>query len=133
VEEDEARRRFEGARVGHLATVTSQGHPHLVPVTFAVSGNTVWTAVDAKPKRSTRLQRLANLRGEPRVGLLVDHYEDDWEQLWWVRSDGTAVVHESSSAGLAALRAKYVQYDAQPPPGPFIEISLTGWRWWSAS
>jgi PPOX class probable F420-dependent enzyme len=133
VDGDEARRRFGDARVAHLATVTAQGRPHLVPVTFAVSGETVWTAVDTKPKRSTRLQRLANLGREPRVSLLVDHYEEDWERLWWVRADGTAMVHESTSAGLAALSAKYVQYRAQPPPGPFIEISLTGWRWWSAS
>lgn len=133
VDEHEARRRFGDARVAHLATVTPQGRPHLVPVTFAVSGTTAWTAVDGKPKSSTRLQRLANVGGEPRVSLLVDHYEDDWERLWWVRADGTAVVHETSAAGQAELGAKYEQYRAQPPPGPFIEVTLTGWRWWSAN
>ncbi len=133
MDEDEARRRFGVSRVARLATVTPQGRPHLVPVTFAVSGDTLWTAVDGKPKSSTRLQRLANVGHEPRVSLLVDHYEDDWDRLWWVRADGTAMVHETTASGLDALGAKYEQYRAQPPPGPFIEVTLTRWRWWSAS
>ena len=130
MDEHEARQRFGVARVARLATVTPQGRPHLVPVTFAISGDTLWTAVDGKPKSSTRLQRLANVRREPRVSLLVDHYEDDWDRLWWVRADGTAVVHETRVPGLTA---KYEQYHAQPPPGPVIEVTLDGWRWWSAT
>ena len=133
MDEDEARRRFGVSGVARLATVTPQGSPHLVPVTFAVSGDTLYSAVDGKPKGSTRLQRLANVGHEPRVSLLVDHYEDDWDRLWWVRADGTARVHETTATGLEALSAKYEQYRAQPPPGPFIEVNLTGWRWWSAN
>ena len=133
MDQHEARRRFGVSGVARLATVTPQGSPHLVPVTFAVSGDTLWTAVDGKPKSGTRLQRLANVGGEPRVSLLVDHYEDRWERLWWVRADGTAIVHESSATGLDTLGAKYEQYRALPPPGPFIEVTLTRWRWWSAS
>lgn len=131
MDEDQARTRFARARIARLATVTPQGRPHLVPVTFVVDGNTAWTAVDGKPKRSTRLQRLANIRAEPHVSLLVDHYDDDWERLWWVRADGAAVVHDVAPAGRAALTRKYGQYGAQPPQGPFIEIRLTRWRWWS--
>jgi PPOX class probable F420-dependent enzyme len=136
VDEDDARRRFALARVARLATVTPQGRPHVVPVTFAVDGPRVWTGVDDKPKRARNLQRLANLAANPHVSLLVDHYEDEWERLWWVRADGTATVHRTAPAGLealAALAAKYEQYRAQPPQGPFVEVLVVRWRWWSAA
>ena len=84
----EARGRFAAARVARLATADATGQPHLVPVTFAVAGDMVYTAVDAKPKRTTALRRLANVAANPRVSLLVDHYDDDWSRLWWVRADG---------------------------------------------
>jgi PPOX class probable F420-dependent enzyme len=88
----EARRRFAASPVARLATVRPDGTPHLVPVVFALVGDVVTTAVDHKPKRSTSLQRLANLRAEPRCSLLVDHYDDDWTRLWWARADGRAEV-----------------------------------------
>src|SRR2546423_7646238 len=84
----EARAFFEGARVARLATVRPDGAPHLVPVTFAVRGDTVWTAVDAKPKRTRALARLRHVRAEPRVALLVDRYAEDWRELWWGRAGG---------------------------------------------
>ncbi len=86
---DEARARFAAARVARLATAGADGRPHLVPVVFAVSGDIIYSAVDAKPKRTTALRRLANVRQNPAVALLVDHYvDDDWGALWWVRADG---------------------------------------------
>ena len=121
------------ARVARLATVTPRGRPQLVPVTFVVDGPRLWTAVDDKRKRTRSLQRLANIAANPRVSLLVDHYEDDWERLWWVRADGTATVHKSAATGLAALVARYEQYRARPPSGPFIEVVVNRWRWWSAA
>ena len=72
----EARERFAGARVARLATADADGRPHLVPVVFAVDGDTIYSVVDAKPKRTTALRRLANVRENPRVTLLVDHYDD---------------------------------------------------------
>ena len=86
----EARRRFASARVAHLATSDARNRPHVVPIVFAVEGDTVYSAVDHKPKRSTQLRRLANIAENPAVALLVDFYDDvDWDRLWWVRAEGT--------------------------------------------
>ena len=118
--EDEARARLAAARVARLATAGLDGQPHVVPVTFAVDGDRIYTAVDHKPKSTTRLQRLRNIQAHPRVALLADHYADDWAQLWWVRADGQAAVLDDM-AGLAGplrlLAARYPQYAAQPPAG----------------
>ncbi|MGZ4272517.1 MAG: TIGR03668 family PPOX class F420-dependent oxidoreductase, partial [Solirubrobacteraceae bacterium] len=86
---EEARERFAAARVARLATADAGGRPHLVPVVFAVEGDRIYTVVDAKPKRTTSLRRLANVLENPQVALLVDHYDDsDWDALWWARADG---------------------------------------------
>lgn len=129
-----ARRRFADARVTRLATVSDR--PHLVPVTFAVDGDLVYSAVDAKPKSTRRLKRLANIETNPLVSLLADHYSEDWDALWWVRADGRASVEHGGAmleraAGL--LAAKYPQYRSSPPPGPVVVVVVTAWRGWSAS
>jgi PPOX class probable F420-dependent enzyme len=122
------------ARVGRLATVRPDGRPHVVVCCFAVEGDLVWTAVDAKPKRHARLQRLANLRANPHASLLVDHYEEDWERLWWVRVDGPAAVFEEGDPrALAALTAKYPQYAASPPAGPVIALTIERVSAWAAT
>jgi PPOX class probable F420-dependent enzyme len=129
------RERVEAARVGRLATVSPDGRPHLVPVVFALSGGTLVTAVDAKPKSGTRLKRLDNIRENPHVTVLVDHYDEDWSRLWWVRLDGEARVLDdpSSTRGpRGLLTGKYRQYRRQPPRGPFVSIRLRGWRGWAA-
>ncbi len=97
--DEQARRRVAQARVARLATADADGRPHVVPMVFALAsgkdasetrcGDTVYSAVDAKPKRSAALRRLANIAANPRLAVLVDHYEDDWDALWWVRADGT--------------------------------------------
>ena len=92
--EEEAQRRLAGARVARLATAGGDGQPHLVPVTFAIDGDLIYTAVDHKPKKSANLRRLRNVRENPRVALLADHYAEDWNELWWVRVDGWASVVE---------------------------------------
>ena len=122
--------RFAAARVARLATVGADGAPHLVPIVFAVAGDVIHSAVDAKPKRHRNLRRLANIAHEPRVSLLADHYDDDWTRLWWVRADGIARVTDTSAAGLAALRAKYPQYQQAPPAGPFITVQVSRWTAW---
>ncbi len=126
---------FARSPVAHLATVTSDGAPHLVPVVFAVDRDVIFTAVDAKPKTTQRLRRLANIEHNPAVSLLVDHYAEDWAQLWWVRVDGTATVAADGDAlrtGYRLLRAKYPQYQSVPLNGPVIAVSATRWSGWHA-
>jgi PPOX class probable F420-dependent enzyme len=132
VDRETMRTRLGTARVGRLGTVRPDGRPHLVPCCFALAGATVYSAVDAKPKSTLALQRLENVRAQPAVTLLVDHYAEDWSTLWWVRIDGTAAVLERTerAAGLEALRAKYDQYRTTPPPGPVLAIAVESWRGW---
>ena len=134
MDELELRRRFASSPVARLATVRPDGRPHLVPVVFVLVGDVVFTAVDAKPKKSSRLQRLVNIASEPRCSLLVDHYEDDWSKLWWVRADGEAAVVEPAAAsdGLAALVERHSQYRELAPSGPLLAVRVTGWSGWSA-
>jgi PPOX class probable F420-dependent enzyme len=128
VEPAEARRLFAAARVARLATAG----PHIVPITFAVEGNTVFTAVDHKPKRTWALRRLANIAEDPRVSLLADAYSEDWSALWWARADGTAVVHAGGHPhAVELLQRRYAQYAEQPPAGPVIEVSVERWSGWS--
>jgi PPOX class probable F420-dependent enzyme len=127
-----AEERFAHARIGRLATVTPDGRPHIVPVCFALHGGVVYTAVDAKPKATTALARLQNVRATGRASLIVDHYEEDWTRLWWVRVDGPAEVLDSDTA-IDALAAKYEQYRAARPTGPVIAVTPDRWRSWAAT
>ncbi len=120
--------------MARLATVRPDGGPHLVPIAFAVDRDTVVSVVDAKPKRSAALQRLANVRHERRVSLLVDRYEDDWRRLWWVRADGVAEVVASGpdhARAVDLLSAKYARYRRERPTGPVLRVGVLTWRWWS--
>jgi len=134
VDQDEQRARVAAARVGRLATVTVDGDPHLVPCCFAVVGPAIVTAVDAKPKSTTALRRLDNIRSTARAALLVDHYDDtDWTLLWWVRVDGRARVVEdgpSRESAIDALATKYSQYRDARPPGAAIVIDELRWSAW---
>jgi PPOX class probable F420-dependent enzyme len=131
---EEARRRFAASRVARLATAGADGRPHVVPFVFVVAGDTVYSAVDAKPKRSTALRRLANVAANPRVALLVDHYEDDWRALWWVRADGTGRVLDAGEPeardAIARLVERYPQYRARPPAGPVLAVDVERWSGW---
>lgn len=130
---DWARARFESARVARLATSDDFGRPHLVPIVFAVDGPVIHSAVDAKPKSSTALRRLANIAVNPQVSLLVDQYDEDWTHLWWARAEGHARVHEDSSVAIGPLAERYPQYRDTPPDGPFIAITVERWSGWSAA
>ena len=135
MDEQEAAR-VAAARVGRLATVRPDGTPHVVPVVFALVGGTVVTAVDAKPKRTHDLQRLRNLERQPACSLLVDAYDEDWSQLWWVRLDGVARVvrdEPERSEHVAALVDKYGQYRSAQPPGPVVVVEVRATTSWSAS
>jgi PPOX class probable F420-dependent enzyme len=132
VDEADARARLVVARVGRLATVAADGRPRLVPFCFAVDGDTLHSAVDEKPKTTARLRRLDDIAAHPDVTVLVDHYDDDWSQLWWVRARGRAEVVDDPEPAQGLLAAKYVQYRRRPPAGPFVRVELAEWRWWSA-
>jgi PPOX class probable F420-dependent enzyme len=133
MDRDEMRERVRETRVGRLATLGAEGRPHLVPICFALEGETLYSAVDEKPKRTKRLQRLENIRRRPEVSVLIDHYEEDWTRLWWVRLDGRAEVLEEGAErahALALLAAKYKQYRAERPTGPVIAVRIENWRGW---
>ena len=126
------RERMAGARVARLATVGA-GRPHLVPITFALTGDLLVTGVDQKPKSTTNLRRLRNIAENPAVSVLCDHYDDDWTRLWWVRADGRAeVVASGNGWAIDALAAKYEQYRSEPPAGPLIIVTIESWTGWAA-
>jgi PPOX class probable F420-dependent enzyme len=121
--------------VARLATTDPDGRPHLVPIVFAVHGDTLYTAVDQKPKRSRRLRRIENARARPDVTVLVDGYDEDWSRLWWIRLRGRARVLEGGDEfdrALALLAEKYPQYREQAPTGPVLAVDVGEVRAWSA-
>lgn len=127
--------RFAAAPLAVLATAALDGQPHLIPVVFAVTHDVLYTAVDAKRKSTQHLRRLANIAANPRVSLLVEHYSDDWHELWWVRADGIATLHEAGdemAIGYSLLRAKYPQYDRIALDGPVVSVAINQWRSWQA-
>ena len=128
------RRRVEESRYGYLSTAGQDGRPHVVPVVFVVDGETVCFAVDSKPKRTTNLKRLRNIAANPSVALLVDHHEEDWSRLWWVRVDGSARLLDrapDAEHAIDLLVEKYPQYTRHRPAGPVVAIDIqriTGWE-----
>ena len=123
---------IDAVRVARLATVDREGRPHVVPICFVIDGATLYTAVDEKPKRTRRLRRLENVEANPQVEVVIDHYEDDWSKLWWVRLRGTARIVEDPRA-VELLAAKYPQYRVRPPAGPVIAIAIEGQSEWTSS
>jgi PPOX class probable F420-dependent enzyme len=134
VKEAEARERFVAARVARLATAGADGRPHLVPVVFTVQGDMVYSAVDAKPKRTTKLRRLANVIENPAVSLLVDHYEDDWGALWWVRADGRGrVLDGDEPEARQAIDRLLERYPQQRATGAVLAVDVERWTGWAAA
>lgn len=130
------RRLADSAMVGHLGTVSAEGRPHVVPVCFVIIGEIAYSAVDDKPKRTTQLQRIANLTATGHACLLVDHYSDDWSALWWVRLDGHGrVINDPDEVAhsLAGLRNKYPQYAQLPASAPVLAVDVTHWSGWTAA
>ncbi|MEB3368688.1 TIGR03668 family PPOX class F420-dependent oxidoreductase [Saccharopolyspora mangrovi] len=132
ISREQARDRFTRARVARLASADALGRPHVVPIVFAVSGDELITAVDWKPKSSATLRRIRNIEENPQVSILVDHYDEDWAQLWWARADGTASVRENHPL-LDALIAKYPQYQGEPPGGSLVAVQVQRWSGWATS
>jgi PPOX class probable F420-dependent enzyme len=131
----EMRRRMSKAMVARLATIGRDGRPHIVPITFAMGDDELYFAVDQKPKRTVNLQRLRNIEANPAVSVLVDHYDNDWSRLWWVRVDGQARIvnaGERRDQAIALLCARYEQYRSAPPAGPVVAIAIERMSGWSA-
>jgi PPOX class probable F420-dependent enzyme len=137
MEQETMRRLVVAARVGRLATTGRNAPVHLVPFCFVLSGSSLYSAVDEKPKRSRTLRRLDNIRANPAVTVLVDHYEEDWTKLWWVRLEGSARIldpgEEEELHARQLLADKYRQYRAQPPAGPLLAIDVGRWTGWEAA
>ncbi|HEX8751917.1 MAG TPA: TIGR03668 family PPOX class F420-dependent oxidoreductase [Solirubrobacterales bacterium] len=131
----EARERFAAARVARLATADRDGRPHLVPIAFALDGERIYSAVDAKPKRTTSLRRLANVRENPAVAVLVDHYDDaDWDALWWARADGHGrVLDPGDSEARRAVELLRERYPRQRAAGAVLAVDVGRWSGWAAS
>jgi PPOX class probable F420-dependent enzyme len=126
--------RLTAARVARLATIDPDGRPHLVPIVFVLEGETLYSAVDRKPKRSSTLRRIENARVRPDVTILGDHYEDDWGRLWWIRLRGRARVLDEGDErahALTVLARKYPQYRREPPDGPVLAVDVTEVREWT--
>ena len=122
--------------MARLATIAEPGPPHIVPVTFALHGDRIYSVVDSKPKTTRDLQRLRNIRAHPQVAVLADHYEEDWSLLWWVRADGRASILASPGemAGpVQLLTGRYPQYRQSPPAGPVICVVVDHWAGWTAA
>jgi PPOX class probable F420-dependent enzyme len=111
---DQQRGFLAAQRVARLATADRDGRPHVVPICYALTGDSVYFTIDEKPKRrpGARLKRLANLRANPFAALVVDRYEEDWTRLGWVMLQGRAEVLASGpehDLAQASLRARYPQ------------------------
>ena len=119
------------ARVARLATTGADGRPHVVPICFALDGDMLYTAVDQKPKRTRALRRLRNIEENPWVEVVIDHYEEDWSRIWWVRLRGRARVVALDERVLGLLQAKYPQYREVPPDGPVIAVTIERRSGWS--
>jgi PPOX class probable F420-dependent enzyme len=127
------RERAAGAKVAHLATVRPDGTPHVVPCCFVLDRDMIYSAIDAKSKSTLALQRLENLRWRPAAAVLVDHYDDDWTALWWVRADGTGRIIDGGGEHERAkslLEDKYPQYRHVAIPGAVIAVAVERWRGW---
>jgi PPOX class probable F420-dependent enzyme len=129
-----ARAMLEEARVGHLGLLDDRDRPRVLPITFALAGEELWSAIDDKPKRPGEPARLRYLRRKPQAALTVDLYSDDWDELVWVQVLGEVSIVDvaDAPAALDALRAKYEQYRAASPAGPLLRLAPERALWWSA-
>jgi PPOX class probable F420-dependent enzyme len=123
------------ARVARLGLIDGDGRPRVLPITFAVADDAVWTAIDNKPKRSGEPARVRWLRRRPEASVCVDRYVDDWTELAWIQLLGRIDVLEvdRGASGMDALRAKYDQYESDPPPGPLLRLTVERAVHWRAA
>lgn len=123
------------ARRGFLATCGGDDGPHILPVCFTWAGDTIWTAIDGKPKRGSELQRMKDITANSKVSFAVDRWDEDWSRLAWLQARGTAKIlgkGSESEKAMEALLSKYSQYEETPLEGPVIKIDIDKWVGWSA-
>jgi PPOX class probable F420-dependent enzyme len=140
ISDESVQARLRETRVARLATLDAEGRPHVVPICFAYDSQVFYSALDLKPKRVPpgQVARVRHIQTEPNVVLLVDHYEEDWEQLWYVMVRGTATLlspsdaKEEVSKAHRMLKAKYAQYRVSllPEDAPIIRIIPTRATCW---
>jgi PPOX class probable F420-dependent enzyme len=125
---------LEQSRVAHLAFVDEDDSPRVLPVTYVLADDALWSAIDDKPKRSREPARLKYLRRAPRAALTVDRYDDDWTRLAWVQVLVDVAIVDAGDApeAIDALRSKYEQYRESSPPGPLIRLVPRRALSWSA-
>jgi len=130
-----ARELVARARVARLGYLDGEDRPRVLPVTFAVAGGFVWSAIDEKPKRRAEPARVGYLRRRPEASLLVDEYDDDWARLGWVQMSGRVEVVPAATAveAMEALASKYSQYAAGAPPGPLLRFEVGRVVCWRAA
>lgn len=130
-----ARELLASEPVARLGYVDEADHPRVLPVTFAVAGGAVWSAIDEKPKSTREPARLRHLRRRPDAALLVDVYDEDWSRLAWVQLLGRVDVLPAESApdALGALARKYAPYAERTPPGPLLRLTVEGARQWRST
>ncbi len=138
---ESVRATLESARHGYLSTASIAGEPHLQPVVFQALDDSIYIAIDEKPKTTLHLRRLTNIEENPQFALLIDHYDDDWSRLWWILLRGPADVlwpdqwdADEAARVFAALRAKYPQYEPMSlEQRPLLRLRPTRITRWSAS
>ena len=126
---------LETARVAHLGLLDGDGRPRVLPVTYAVAGGVIWSAVDQKPKRvpGEELARVRWLRASPRAALTVDRYDDDWSKLAWVQVLVSVSIEPVRDDVLDALARRYPAYRELAPGGPLLRLSPERVLWWRAT
>jgi PPOX class probable F420-dependent enzyme len=126
---------LEESRVARLGLIDDDGAPRVLPVTYALVGDAVVSAVDDKPKRvpGAELARVRWLRARPQAALTVDRYDDDWSRLAWVQVLGTVSVRDVDAESLRALAAKYAPYRERAPGGPLLVLRVERCVWWRAA
>jgi PPOX class probable F420-dependent enzyme len=122
------------ARVGRLGLLDDHDRPRVLPVTYALSEGSLWSAIDEKPKR-TDPARLRYLARRPEAAVTVDRYEEDWSALAWVQVLGSVRILEADEnrPALDALVAKYEQYRRRSPPGPLLRLEPERALCWRAT
>ena len=129
---------LRSARTAHLATADVSGQPHVVPVCFVFNGEFIYSVLDSKPKTTAlrQLRRVRNILANPRVSLVVDHYEEDWSRLKYVMVSGKASLLESGeewALSIVMLRQKYPQYHRMElDQSPVIKITPARFVPWSS-
>jgi PPOX class probable F420-dependent enzyme len=130
---------LERSPLAHLSYLDDGARPRVLPVTFAIVAEDLWTAIDQKPKRNPadEIARVRYLRRRPQAALCADHYEDDWSRLAWVQVMASVKVLGAGDGAvqgaLASLRAKYDHYVNDPPDGPFLRLRPERVLCWRAS